>query len=259
MDFDTLKNILLTPPEDLDWSKHQSSFVRVLNALKNDSLYFVAQVLTKKDREYLWLPNMGKKSLDSLKQVLEDVGVPLGSVVFKDDKTLAGINNRAELETLLTEDFVTFVPTVKKPPVMSVDVSKIAAKCVNEFFPETYWKKLTGAFSEAKKQNLVASPVLIQQVESAMDVIKTSLSENILDWFGDAASKLSEVDSAQEKSRALSSLISKDLFSGLSPDFKKVVMSNLMQDKKVSEQITALTKTIEDGTKTQILNNLNLN
>ena len=47
--------------------------VRVMNALKNDNIKYLGDLVTKTDGEILRMPNFGRKSLNEVKQVLKDL------------------------------------------------------------------------------------------------------------------------------------------------------------------------------------------
>jgi DNA-directed RNA polymerase subunit alpha len=52
--------------------------VRTENCLKNDDLIYVGDLVQKTEPEILRTPNMGRKSLGELKEILARVGLSLG-------------------------------------------------------------------------------------------------------------------------------------------------------------------------------------
>ncbi|HET6631968.1 MAG TPA: DNA-directed RNA polymerase subunit alpha [Rhodanobacteraceae bacterium] len=64
---------LLRPIDDLELT------VRSANCLKAESIYYIGDLVQKTEVELLKTPNLGKKSLTEIKEVLQDKGLALGS------------------------------------------------------------------------------------------------------------------------------------------------------------------------------------
>ncbi|MCH9675360.1 MAG: DNA-directed RNA polymerase subunit alpha [Gammaproteobacteria bacterium] len=69
---DTFDPILLRPVDDLELT------VRSANCLKAESIYYVGDLIQKTEVELLKTPNLGKKSLTEIKDVLASRGLSLG-------------------------------------------------------------------------------------------------------------------------------------------------------------------------------------
>ena len=67
--------ILLRPVEDLELT------VRSANCLKAEQVHFIGDLVQRTEQEMLKTPNLGKKSLTEIKQVLEDQGLSFGMVI----------------------------------------------------------------------------------------------------------------------------------------------------------------------------------
>lgn len=52
--------------------------VRAANCLKNDNIIYIGDLVQRTENEMLKTPNFGRKSLNEIKQVLEDMGLHLG-------------------------------------------------------------------------------------------------------------------------------------------------------------------------------------
>ena len=64
--------ILLRPVDDLELT------VRSANCLKAESIYFIGDLIQRTEVELLKAPNLGKKSLTEIKDVLASHGLSLG-------------------------------------------------------------------------------------------------------------------------------------------------------------------------------------
>jgi len=71
-DDDGLENLLIQPIEHLDLS------VRSMNCLKSDDVFRVGDLVQRNEQEMLRTPNFGRKSLNEIKEVLENMGLELG-------------------------------------------------------------------------------------------------------------------------------------------------------------------------------------
>ncbi len=69
---DSLDNLLAQPIEHLDLS------VRSMNCLKSDDVFRVGDLVQRNEQEMLRTPNFGRKSLNEIKEVLENMGLELG-------------------------------------------------------------------------------------------------------------------------------------------------------------------------------------
>ena len=69
---DGLDNLLIQPIEHLDLS------VRSMNCLKSDDVFRVGDLVQRSEQEMLRTPNFGRKSLNEIKEVLENMGLELG-------------------------------------------------------------------------------------------------------------------------------------------------------------------------------------
>jgi len=68
-----LDPILLRPVDDLELT------VRSANCLKAESIYFIGDLIQRTENELLKTPNLGRKSLNEIKEVLAAHGLTLGS------------------------------------------------------------------------------------------------------------------------------------------------------------------------------------
>jgi DNA-directed RNA polymerase subunit alpha len=64
--------VLLRPIDDLELT------VRSANCLKAESIYYIGDLIQKTEVELLKTPNLGKKSLTEIKEVLAQRGLSLG-------------------------------------------------------------------------------------------------------------------------------------------------------------------------------------
>lgn len=69
---DGLEELLAQPIEHLDLS------VRSMNCLKSDDVFRVGDLVQRSEQEMLRTPNFGRKSLNEIKEVLENMGLHLG-------------------------------------------------------------------------------------------------------------------------------------------------------------------------------------
>jgi len=67
-----LEELLVQPIEHLDLS------VRSMNCLKSDDVFRVGDLVQRSEQEMLRTPNFGRKSLNEIKEVLENMGLELG-------------------------------------------------------------------------------------------------------------------------------------------------------------------------------------
>ncbi|PIV29923.1 MAG: DNA-directed RNA polymerase subunit alpha [Zetaproteobacteria bacterium CG02_land_8_20_14_3_00_50_9] len=67
-----LEEILAQPIDHLDLS------VRSMNCLKSDDIFKVGDLVQRSEQEMLRTPNFGRKSLNEIKEVLENMGLSLG-------------------------------------------------------------------------------------------------------------------------------------------------------------------------------------
>lgn len=68
--------ILLLPVDELDLT------VRSANCLKNESIYYIGDLVQKTESDLLKTPNLGKKSLTEIKNILLDKGLKLGMKLY---------------------------------------------------------------------------------------------------------------------------------------------------------------------------------
>ena len=88
---DEIDPILLRPVDDLELT------VRSANCLKAENIYYIGDLIQRTEVELLKTPNLGKKSLTEIKDVLASRGLSLGmhlenwppASLKKDDKALA--------------------------------------------------------------------------------------------------------------------------------------------------------------------------
>jgi len=88
---DEIDPILLRPVDDLELT------VRSANCLKAENIYYIGDLIQRTEVELLKTPNLGKKSLTEIKDVLASRGLSLGmhldnwppASLKKDDKILA--------------------------------------------------------------------------------------------------------------------------------------------------------------------------
>src|SRR6202034_2273877 len=64
--------VLLKKVDELELS------VRSANCLKNDNIVYIGDLVQKSEGEMLRTPNFGRKSLNEIKEVLEQMGLSLG-------------------------------------------------------------------------------------------------------------------------------------------------------------------------------------
>ena len=69
---DTVNPMLLKPIDELDLT------VRSANCLKAENVYFIGDLVQRSETELMKTPNLGKKSLTEIKEVLESHGLGLG-------------------------------------------------------------------------------------------------------------------------------------------------------------------------------------
>jgi len=67
-----IENVLAQPIDHLDLS------VRSMNCLKSDDIFRVGDLVLRSEQEMLRTPNFGRKSLNEIKEVLENMGLGLG-------------------------------------------------------------------------------------------------------------------------------------------------------------------------------------
>ena len=59
--------------------------LRFYNCLKNTNIQTIAELVTKTDGEMLKTRNFGRKSLNEIKEILEEMGLHLGMKVEEED------------------------------------------------------------------------------------------------------------------------------------------------------------------------------
>ena len=64
--------ILLRPVDDLELT------VRSANCLKAENIYYIGDLIQRTETELLKTPNLGRKSLNEIKEVLASKGLTLG-------------------------------------------------------------------------------------------------------------------------------------------------------------------------------------
>ena len=64
--------ILLRPVDDLELT------VRSANCLKAENIYYIGDLIQRSENELLKTPNLGRKSLNEIKEVLASRGLTLG-------------------------------------------------------------------------------------------------------------------------------------------------------------------------------------
>ncbi len=73
--------------------------VRSYNCLKNANIQTIAELVQKGDTEMLKTRNFGRKSLNEIKEILEEMGLGLGMKLEEDDlKQIAALRKKKELE-----------------------------------------------------------------------------------------------------------------------------------------------------------------
>jgi DNA-directed RNA polymerase subunit alpha len=74
--------------------------VRSYNCLKNANIQTIAELVTKTDGEMLKTRNFGRKSLNEIKEILEDMGLHLGMKLEEEDlKQISQAQKKKEIET----------------------------------------------------------------------------------------------------------------------------------------------------------------
>ncbi len=74
--------------------------VRSYNCLKNANIQTIAELVQKGDTEMLKTRNFGRKSLNEIKEILEEMGLSLGMKLDEDDlKQIQAARKKKELET----------------------------------------------------------------------------------------------------------------------------------------------------------------
>ena len=68
----TFDPILLRPVDDLELT------VRSANCLKAENIYYIGDLIQRTENELLKTPNLGRKSLNEIKEVLASRGLTLG-------------------------------------------------------------------------------------------------------------------------------------------------------------------------------------
>ena len=78
--------------------------VRSYNCLKNANIQTIAELVQKTDSEMLKTRNFGRKSLNEIKEILEEMGLQLGMKVDEEDlKQILQAQKKKEVETDLVE------------------------------------------------------------------------------------------------------------------------------------------------------------
>ena len=73
--------------------------VRSYNCLKNANIQTISELVQKGDTEMLKTRNFGRKSLNEIKEILEDMGLGLGMKLEEDDlKQIAALRKKKEME-----------------------------------------------------------------------------------------------------------------------------------------------------------------
>ena len=74
--------------------------VRSYNCLKNANIQTIAELVQKTDGEMLKTRNFGRKSLNEIKEILEDMGLHLGMKVDEEDlKQISQVQKKKEIDT----------------------------------------------------------------------------------------------------------------------------------------------------------------
>ena len=74
--------------------------VRSYNCLKNANIQTIAELVTKTDGEMLKTRNFGRKSLNEIKEILEEMGLHLGMKLEEEDlKQISQVQKKKEIET----------------------------------------------------------------------------------------------------------------------------------------------------------------
>lgn len=260
MEFENIKAFLLQPVEVLDFEGRGRS-VRIHNCLRNDNIIFVAEIYAHQRGEFLRMPNMGYKCVDSLMDALKNKGLPHDRLIFKDRNSVLKASTLEKLEQLLTSDFIKVDLQGFKKPERNSASENIARDIVQTLFPQVYQKKLINSFSESVKSAVASDPQMLGEILAIKDAIKVILSDNILEWMDDNASEplsekaVTEV-SVSKEAAIVESFLPKDFLKGLSSEFKKVVIKKLSDDEVVSPALTKLSRNIEAGIKGQLLKGL---
>lgn len=79
---DSINSVLLKSVDDLDLT------VRAANCLKNERINYIGDLVQKTEIELLKTPNLGKKSLNEIKEILKLKGFSLGTVIKNWNKVL---------------------------------------------------------------------------------------------------------------------------------------------------------------------------
>ena len=73
--------------------------VRSYNCLKNANIQTISELVQKTDGEMLKTRNFGRKSLNEIKEILEDMGLHLGMKVDEDDlKQINQLKKKKEID-----------------------------------------------------------------------------------------------------------------------------------------------------------------
>ena len=76
--------------------------VRSYNCLKNANIQTISELVQKNDSEMLKTRNFGRKSLNEIKEILENMGLSLGMKLDEEDlKQLQMVKKKKEAETEL--------------------------------------------------------------------------------------------------------------------------------------------------------------
>ena len=67
--------VLLRPVDDLELT------VRSANCLKAESIYYIGDLVKRNESDLLKAPNLGRKSLNEIKDILSSKGLTLGMIV----------------------------------------------------------------------------------------------------------------------------------------------------------------------------------
>ncbi len=74
--------------------------VRSYNCLKNANIQTISELVQKSDGEMLKTRNFGRKSLNEIKEILEEMGLHLGMKLEEEDlKQISAARKKKEMET----------------------------------------------------------------------------------------------------------------------------------------------------------------
>ena len=90
----TVDPILLRPVDDLELT------VRSANCLKAENIYYIGDLIQRSENELLKTPNLGRKSLNEIKEILSGLGLSFGMKFDSQGRLVSPAGTPATLEPI---------------------------------------------------------------------------------------------------------------------------------------------------------------